>query len=161
MPCTAGVGYSYSSYKWMPDMDPSAGMLRIVMGLGTKAVDRTENDYPRLVNLDRPEVTMLTSVADKHRFSQHKIDVINMEKNELEEVPLSALLPYLPRWYKNTVLEHDTEAEDRLKEAGRYRDVYFVSCQQLLANRKFTSMMKKHCTSCNRHMGIRSTSNTR
>ncbi|MCD7956626.1 MAG: PEP/pyruvate-binding domain-containing protein [Lachnospiraceae bacterium] len=143
MPCTAGVGYSYSAYKWMPDMDPSAGMLRIVMGLGTKAVDRTENDYPRLVNLDRPEVTMLTNVADKHRFSQHKIDVINMEKNQVEEVSLSTLVPYMPRWYKNTVLEHDTEAEDRLREAGRYRDVFFVSCQQLLANRKFTSMMKK------------------
>ncbi|MCD7817802.1 MAG: PEP/pyruvate-binding domain-containing protein [Lachnospiraceae bacterium] len=143
MPCAAGVGYSYSAYKWMPDMDPSAGMLRLVMGLGTKAVDRTENDYPRLVNLDRPEVTMLVDVADKHRFSQHKIDVINMEKNCLEEVPLSTLLPYLPRWYKNTILEHDYEAEERLREMGRPRDVFFVSCQQLLANRKFTSMMKK------------------
>ena len=44
MPCAAGVGYSHSAYKWMPDMDPGAGMLRIVMGLGTKAVDRTKED---------------------------------------------------------------------------------------------------------------------
>lgn len=143
LPCAAGVGYSYSAYKWMPDMDPSAGMLRIVMGLGTRAVDRTENDYPRLVNLDRPEVTMLTSIADKHRFSQHRIDVIDMSKNEFCEVKLETLLPYLPRWYKNTILEHDYEAEDRLREMGRYRDIYFVSCQRLLANRKFTSMMKE------------------
>ncbi|MDO4321626.1 MAG: PEP/pyruvate-binding domain-containing protein [Lachnospiraceae bacterium] len=143
MPCTAGVGYSYSAYKWMPDMDPAAGMLRIVMGLGTKAVDRTENDYPRLVNLDRPEVTMLVKVADKHRFSQHKIDVIHMAENKFEEVSLEQLLPYLPQWYKNTVLEHDYEAEDRLREMGRPRDIYFVSCQRMLANRKFTGMMKK------------------
>ena len=143
MPCTAGVGYSYSAYKWMPDMDPAAGMLRLVMGLGTKAVDRTENDYPRLVNLDRPEVTMLVQVADKHRFSQHKIDVINMAENKFEEVALEKLLPYLPQWYKNTVLEHDYEAEDRLREMGRYRDIYFVSCQRMLANRKFTKMMKE------------------
>ena len=143
MPCTAGVGYSYSAYKWMPDMDPAAGMLRLVMGLGTKAVDRTENDYPRLVNLDRPEVTMLVQVADKHRFSQHKIDVINMAENKFEEVTLEKLLPYLPQWYKNTVLEHDYEAEDRLREMGRYRDIYFVSCQRMLANRKFTKMMKE------------------
>ncbi len=143
MPCTAGVGYSYSAYKWMPDMDPSAGMLRIVMGLGTKAVDRTENDYPRLVNLDRPEVTMLVKIADKHRFSQHKIDVINMAENRTREATLDELLPHLPQWYKNIVLEHDTEAEDRLREMGRARDIYFVSCQRLLANRRFTSMMKK------------------
>ncbi len=143
MPCAAGVGYSYSAYKWMPDMDPSAGMLRIVMGLGTKAVDRTENDYPRLVNLDRPEVTMLVKIADKHRFSQHKIDVINMAENRMEEVPLTGLLEYLPQWYRNTILEHDYEAEDRLREMGRPRDIYFVSCQRLLGNRKFTSMMKR------------------
>ena len=143
MPCTAGVGYSYSAYKWMPDMDPAAGMLRLVMGLGTKAVDRTENDYPRLVNLDRPEVTMLVQVADKHRFSQHKIDVINMAENKFEEVALEKLLPYLPQWYKSTVLEHDYEAEDKLREMGRYRDIYFVSCQRMLANRKFTKMMKE------------------
>ena len=143
MPCTAGVGYSYSAYKWMPDMDPSAGMLRLVMGLGTKAVDRTEHDYPRLVNLDRPEVTMLVKPAEKHRFSQHRIDVIHMAENRLEEVSLEQLLPYLPQWYKNTVLEHDFEAEERLREVGRPREVFFVSCQRMLANRKFTAMMKQ------------------
>ncbi len=142
LPCVAGVGYSYSAYKWMPDMDPSAGMLRIVMGLGTKAVDRTENDYPRLVNLDRPEVTMLVKIAEKHRFSQHRIDVIHMAENRFEEVSLRELLPHLPQWYKNTVLEHDYDAESRLRETGTWRDVYFVSCQRLLANRAFTSMMK-------------------
>jgi len=42
MPCAAGVGYSYSPYRIMKDIDPSAGMLRLVMGLGTSAVDRTE-----------------------------------------------------------------------------------------------------------------------
>ena len=42
MPCAAGVGYSYSPYRIMKDTDPTAGMLRLVMGLGTSAVDRTE-----------------------------------------------------------------------------------------------------------------------
>ena len=52
MPCAAGVGYSYSPYRIMQDIDPAAGMLRLVMGLGTSAVDRTEGSYPRVVNLD-------------------------------------------------------------------------------------------------------------
>ena len=42
MPCAAGVGYSYSTYKLQKDIRPDEGMLRLVMGLGTKAVDRTE-----------------------------------------------------------------------------------------------------------------------
>ena len=57
MPCAAGVGYSYSPYKFLKDIDSSAGMLRLVMGLGTSAVDRTEGSYPRLVSLDKPEAT--------------------------------------------------------------------------------------------------------
>ena len=40
MPCAAGVGYSYSPYRISKDSDPSTGMLRLVMGLGTNAVDR-------------------------------------------------------------------------------------------------------------------------
>ena len=43
MPCAAGVGYSYSPYKFLEQIDPKAGMLRLVMGLGTSAVDREEN----------------------------------------------------------------------------------------------------------------------
>ena len=46
MPCAAGVGYSYSPYKFVEDIDQNAGMLRLVMGLGTGAVDRTTGSYP-------------------------------------------------------------------------------------------------------------------
>ncbi|MBQ2306727.1 MAG: phosphoenolpyruvate synthase, partial [Clostridia bacterium] len=76
MPCAAGVGYSYSPYRIMKDCDPAAGMLRLVMGLGTSAVDRTEGSYPRIVNLDMPEKTLYSSSADRHRFSQGKAEVI-------------------------------------------------------------------------------------
>lgn len=143
MPCAAGVGYSHSAYQWMPDMDPAAGMLRIVMGLGTKAVDRTKEDYPRLSNLDRPAVTMLTTVEQKHKFSQRNIDLLDCGGNRLTELPLDSLLPQLPLWYKKMVLERDYEAESRLKEIGRYREVWFVSCQKLLENQDFTGLMQK------------------
>lgn len=143
MPCAAGVGYSHSAYKWMPDMDPGAGMLRIVMGLGTKAVDRTKEDYPRLANLDRPAVTMLTTVEQKHKYSQRNIDLLDCGNNQLAEMPLNALLPSLPLWYKKVVLERDYEAESRLREIGRYREVWFVSCQRLLEMDSFTGLMQK------------------
>ena len=143
MPGAAGVGYSHSAYKWLPDMDPKAGMLRIVMGLGTKAVDRTKEDYPRLANLDRPAVTAMTTAAQKHRFSQRYIDVLDCEKNALREVSMDILLSVLPLWYKKMVLEHDYEAEDRLRQMGRRQDVWFVSCQKLLETKAFTDLMQK------------------
>ena len=143
MPGAAGVGYSHSAYKWYPDMNPDAGMLRIVMGLGTKAVDRTKEDYPRLANLDRPAVTHLTTAEQKHKFSQRYIDVLDCTENKLREVPLEVLLPQMPLWYKKMVLEHDYDAEQRLRERGIFRDIWFVSCQKLLETKSFTSLMQK------------------
>ncbi len=143
MPCAAGVGYSHSSYQWYRDMDPSAGMLRIVAGLGTKAVDRTKEDYPRLSNLDRPSVTVMTTAEEKHKFSQRYIDVLDCKENRLAEVPLSGLLPEMPRWYRELVLERDYEAENRLHQMGRRGEVWFVSCQSLLENPEFTGLMQK------------------
>jgi len=143
MPGAAGVGYSHSAYKWYPDMNPDAGMLRLVMGLGTKAVDRTKADYPRLANLDRPAVTMMTTASQKHKFSQRYIDVLDCTENKLKEIALEKLLPVLPLWYKKMVLEHDDEAENYLRQMGNYQDVWFVSCQRLLEKKTFTGLMQK------------------
>lgn len=142
MPCAAGVGYSRCMYRWRQDMDPEAGMLRLVMGLGTRAVDRTADDYPRLATLDKPATSMLTSVAEKHRFSQRNVDVLDEETNSLRELRLEELLPLLPLWYKKQVLEHDYEAEYTLRNMGRPREVWFASCQRILENKPFTELMQ-------------------
>ena len=143
MPCVAGVGYSHSAYQWYPNMDPSAGMLRMVMGLGTKAVDRTEEDYPRLANLDRPAVTVYTNTAQKHRFSQRNVDVLDCRENKYRGVRGEQIVDILPLWYKRMVMEHDYEAERTLRDMGRDRDVWFVSCQKLLEKEAFTGLMQK------------------
>lgn len=142
MPCAAGVGYSHSAYQWYPNMDPRAGMLRLVMGLGTKAVDRTQEDYPRLANLDRPAITVYTTVAQKHRFSQRHVDVLDCRENRYCEVPMERLLDDLPLWYKQAVMEHDYEAESRMREMGMSQDIWFISCQRLLENQAFTGLMQ-------------------
>ena len=142
-PDAAGVGYSHSAYKWYPDMDPEAGMLRIVMGLGTKAVDRTKEDYPRLANLDRPAVTVMTTAAQKHKYSQRYVDVLDCVQNQLTEVPMETLLPVLPLWYKQMLMERDYEAEATLRQIGRSREVWFISCQRLLEKAEFTSLMQR------------------
>ena len=143
MPDAAGVGYSHSAYKWYRDMDPATGMLRLVMGLGTRAVDCTREDYPRLANLDRPAATLYTTSALKHRFSQRWVDALDRETNQIREMPADQLLPDLPRWYLNQVMEHDWEAEDLLRQRGSNANVWFVSCQRLLENRDFTGMMRR------------------
>ncbi|MBQ2066481.1 MAG: phosphoenolpyruvate synthase, partial [Clostridiales bacterium] len=143
MPCAAGVGYSYSPYRVMKDSDPTAGMLRLVMGLGTSAVDRTEGSYPRIVNLDMPEKSSYSSSADKHKFSQGKAEVINMSSHSLEKLPYEKLEADIPGYLENVLLEHDYEAESRLREMGRPRQIKFISCKGLVANRQLMEQMRR------------------
>ena len=143
MPCAAGVGYSYSPYRIMKDTDPAAGMLRLVMGLGTSAVDRTEGSYPRIVNLDAPEKTSYSSSADKHRFSQGKAEVINMAARRLEKLPYEKIAPDLPGYLDRILTEHDFDAEYSLRESGRPRDVKFISCKGLVTNKTLMDRMRR------------------
>ena len=143
MPCAAGVGYSYSPYRIMKDTDPTVGMLRLVMGLGTSAVDRTEGSYPRVVNLDMPEKSSYSSSADKHKFSQGKAEVINMTDRQLEKLTYEKMESNIPKYLEKILLEHDTEAESRLREMGRRREVKFISCKGLVKNATLMDQMKR------------------
>ena len=141
MPCVAGVGYSCSPYRFLKSMDPSAGMLRLVMGLGTSAVDRTEGSYPRLVNLDQPEKTTAVTVAERHQFSQRKLETVNKESKTLEQITLDRIEKKLPLFLKKALLEHDYEVEARLREQGILRDVNFISCGGLVRRKDIMGHM--------------------
>ena len=143
MPSAAGVGYSFSPYKFLKDIDSSAGMLRLVMGLGTSAVDRTEGSYPRLVSLDKPEATNFTTIAEKHRYSQRKAEAVDLRAGKLNRVSLQELEPALPPYMKYQVLEHDTEAEASLREQGIRREVCFISCLGLVQNTEMMRQMRR------------------
>lgn len=132
MPCAAGVGYSYSPYRFMESLDPEAGMLRLVMGLGTSAVDRTEGSYPRLVNLANPTATSAKTSAQKHQFSQRKLELINRSKRKLMQVELEDIYKLLPAYLKKLLLEHDFEAERMFRDRGVDRDIEFISCNGLV-----------------------------
>jgi hypothetical protein len=141
-PTVAGVGFSYSPYSPLPDMDNSKGMLRLVMGLGTKAVDRTKKDYPRIINLDKPEVTLTKDIKEKHRYSQHYLDVIDLKNISLHDIPVDEGLEVIPRYAKRILVEHDREAERMFRDRGRPREIVFVNCEGFVKNAEFVDVMK-------------------
>lgn len=141
LPTAAGVGYSYNSYVWNREIDPSAGMLRIVMGLGTRAVDRTEQDYPRIAALDRPDC--LPIHGSRAEFAQRYIDVLDLKTNRLCSKPIDSVLPKLPPRLADFMLEHDCEAEHLYENLGTPRNVYYTSCESVLHNRTFLSCMSE------------------
>ena len=142
LPGAAGVGFSRSLYRTSKDADPEAGMLRLVVGLGTKAVDRTEDDYPRLVSLDRPTARSHPSSAERHKYSQHSIDVIDRERGEFRSVNSETVRQFLPRWFWSLMYERDTEAEASLRDAGLREEVWYVSCQGFLERTPFPQIMR-------------------
>ncbi len=142
-PMAAGVGYSYNNYPWSSQLDPNAGMLRLVAGLGTRAVDRTPGDYPRLVSLDKPTFQTHSSLKDRHKFSQHYMDVLDTEKKALVSKRVEELYPHILPWQKVLLYSHDTEAEQMLRSRGQYRPVLFADCRQLLSNQKIITCMQE------------------
>lgn len=91
-PHAAGVGNSSNLYVWDPSVDMDAGMLRLVVGLGTRAVDRTHHDYARIVTLDEPTRKRLSDPEDLSRYSQRYVDVLNLRSNGLDALPLEQLV---------------------------------------------------------------------
>ena len=142
-PSAAGVGFSYSPYSPSPDTGRNAGMLRLVMGLGTKAVDRTQRDYPRIVNLDKPKAVDVPSVVERHKRSQHYLDVLDLKNIKVSEISADKGLEVVPSYAKKAVIEHDTDAERRFRDRGQRQEVIFVNCNGLVNNDKFTSLMKE------------------
>lgn len=143
-PELAGVGVSYNTFVWDKKMDPKAGMLRLVLGLGTRAVDRTEGDYPRTVALDAPQKRPHKGAEDIRKFSQKDVDLLNIETNSLQTIPLFSLTKEaldLP-WRRYAV--QDQETMQRLEQRGHARqDIWLLTFDQLLNDGSFPELMQK------------------
>ena len=82
-PHLAGVGFSYNPFVWGPEIDPKAGVLRLVFGLGTRAVDRVDDDYTRVVALNAPLRRPEGSFDEIVRHTQRKVDFVDLEAGRL------------------------------------------------------------------------------
>ncbi|MBN1298545.1 MAG: phosphoenolpyruvate synthase [Actinobacteria bacterium] len=144
MPCAAGVGYSYNSYKWKSQIDPQAGMVRIVMGLGTRAVDRTDGDYPRISALSEPVCNIFSDNEERSRYSQRRVDFLNLATNAFCTEELGNISEALPGWYKSIMVEHDYAAERIINEKhfSINKEILFSTCEGLLKMKDFTGNMR-------------------
>lgn len=142
-PQVAGVGLSFNPYVWNKSIDPTAGVLRLVVGLGTRAVNRIEDDFTRLVALNKPLLRVHATLDETQEFSQKKVDVLDLEKNalvtgyfhEIKSVP--ELLPYL-----NLVASQNFELEEQMRRINRENIFSWVlTFHNLLEKTQFASDM--------------------
>ena len=95
-PFSAGVGFSYSSYAWTPRIKKEDGLVRLVFGLGTRAVDRIGQDYPRMVHLSHPLLRPEAGTEQIMKYSQKLADVLNLKTDQLESIPYTTLMRETP-----------------------------------------------------------------
>ncbi|MFZ6026917.1 MAG: PEP/pyruvate-binding domain-containing protein [Chloroflexota bacterium] len=91
-PTVAGVAYSYSPITWNPRLRREDGFVRLVMGLGTRAVDRVANDYPRMIYLSHPQLRPEVTRKAIRYYSQHFIDMLDLAQNEFVTRPVEEVL---------------------------------------------------------------------
>ena len=91
-PTLAGVAFSHNPFRWTNKIRPEDGFLRMVWGLGTRAVDRVSNDYPRMVALSHPDLRPEVGAAMIRRYSQRSIDLLNLRENRFETRAVADLL---------------------------------------------------------------------
>lgn len=92
MPHGAGVGFSHNLYRWSPQIRKDDGFLRLVWGLGTRAVDQVGNDHPRLVALSHPLLHPASATKMIKRYSQRFVDLIDLEENAFKTLPVEQVL---------------------------------------------------------------------
>jgi pyruvate, water dikinase len=91
-PAFAGVAFSNNEFRWSRRIKREDGLIRIVPGLGTRAVDRLTDDYPALVSPGQPKLRVNATPDEIVRYSPQKIDVINLKTRTFETVEICALL---------------------------------------------------------------------
>ena len=143
-PALAGVAYSYSPIVWNPRLKREEGFMRLVMGLGTRAVDRIAGDYPRMVNLSHPQLRTESTPKAIRYYSQHFLDAIDLEQNSLRTLPVASVLgpDYYPlRWL---VSVDDGETIRPPLTIGRSLDPagLILTFDGLLRRGEFVPMMK-------------------
>ncbi len=118
-PHMAGVGHSKNLYVNGQNAGAeNKGMLRLVFGMGTRAVDREADDYARFIRLDAPLKPPMVAYGDEYKYSQHKVDVIDLKNNCFATVPVENLdLTKLgaDRWL---FMEPDLATAARYRELG-------------------------------------------
>ena len=85
-PPVAGVAFSRNEYRWSPRIERNDGLMRLVLGLGTRAVDRSGAEYPRMVALGSPTLRPESTVQEIWRGAQRTVDVVDLKRNRLRSV---------------------------------------------------------------------------
>jgi len=139
-PQLAGAGFSFNPFVWHEDIDPRAGVIRVVLGLGTRAVERTEDDYTRLVALNAPLKRPETRGTEDVGYRQRRADVLSLAGNKIVTLDLDSVVPFLPAKLRELILEENNPGGSS-ESSGRTPTL--LNFDRLLAETDFAAHMRE------------------
>ena len=146
-PTFAGVAFSQNEFRWSSRIQKEDGLVRIVPGLGTRAVDRLSDDYPILAAPGQPGLRVNTSLDEIVRYSPRMIDAINLEKGTFETIEIQQLLKEYGADYPNIKQLVSVVTEDQAQIPTGLgpdfeKDNLIFTFDGLLSNSPFLSLLR-------------------
>ncbi len=144
LPQVAGVGFSFNPFVWNEEIEPQAGMLRLVFGLGTRAVERTEDDYTRLVALNAPLKRPEATPDEIRQYAQRHVDALDLAANRFTTLDFGtvarAFPPELLDWFVSTDEPVSPEAPDQERPCSFSG---YLTFERLFADTVFIPTMRE------------------
>lgn len=150
-PAFAGVAFSRNEFRWSPRIRREDGLVRLVPGLGTRAVDRVGNDYPVLVAPGQPDLRVNLTFHDVITYSPKYIDVINLEKNTFETISIDELIKSVGNSYPMINEVFSIIEQNHIKHPfglgiDANRDEIIVTFENLISKTNYIKQIQKLLT---------------
>jgi hypothetical protein len=145
-PFAGGVAYSYNVYNWSPRINQKDGLVRLVLGLGTRAVNRVGADYPRMIPLSHPLLRPEVDADQINKYSQKLVEVLNLRTGELEEMSYRDLMKQfdIPDMYYAVSMNREGHlAPPMFKNGDLDPDKACITFENFLTKTPFVNLMKK------------------
>jgi len=148
LPEFAGVAFSNNEFRWSPRIRREDGLIRLVPGLGTRAVDRLSDDYPKLIAPGQPGLNVNATIDETLYYSPRQTDVIDLEHNSFLTVDLKELIKEFGADYPNLENVVSVHQDGMLRRKSLFnldvkRDELVVTFDGVISNSTFIQDIKE------------------
>ncbi len=148
LPEFAGVAFSNNEFRWSPRIRREDGLIRLVPGLGTRAVDRLSDDYPKLIAPGQPRLNVNATIDETLYYSPRQTDVIDLEHNSFVTVDLKEMIKEFGGEYPNIENIVSVHQDGILRRKSLFnldvkRDELVVTFDGVISNSTFVQDIKE------------------
>ena len=146
-PAFGGVAFSSNEFRWSPRIKRKDGLIRLVPGMGTRAVDRLSNDFPILISPGQPGLRVNTTINETIRYAPKYMDVINLETNTFETIEIEKIVKnhgdVIPRFKQIFSICGTDSLKQPLGLVDYEKDFFVPTFEGLLKNSNFIRQVKR------------------